>query len=754
MSFWQTPRPSLISTQQIQQNIANLQQQQNATSLLAQLATKLQQQQQQQQPPPPTILPLMSAQTQSIQPQQPILRLNNNNNTIKTPPRRIISPHSLNNRNKERSKSPPLLTTKKTRYSSFKIPKYSLNNQRELTIIDIKNRFSNLNIPNDFILCKYSWLNCLPIDKSLKLNYRCLYHIMKKEAKRPTDTTIIKPYEAHDSCNLWNVKVMLISIPNLNDDYLNDDYQHQQQQQQHPSKLIQFLIGSKDKNEQFALGGKWSYSLDGPNPDRNPQTLINTAIRTIKSLTNIDLSLCTKWYRFLEIQYEINNSNDTNSIETSVFFMVNVWNCMPNSVEYESIVEKYDRLIDNPDYLDLEESKNKQNSIITQEKIKLEPQDDEDILLLNDSQPLLVKNDSLTIKNEPNLNNLTRYERERMYKLPIEPHILVYPSVMINDCQLISLNTLLNYKRDDHLFELALFAECFNDMLMRDYGFLIYKALLRNFNKETNQKRKQSVDDSQKKRIKLDDYNNKLSKYRSRLILNNDVYLAFSYFDLNRNGYLIKSDLEYVLISLGINLSYTKLKAILSKLDFNKDGSFNYRLFCEQLNDDQCCLPNDSDLIHKDTNTLINSSTNQIESNNNLIEINGIHVDIVNTLKQLEKSEENYIQMEQRLKESQAQIEQLKQTINLNDKSKQRLQDDLQEYRKKLKDEQRNFKDIEDKLKFYKDTYKKTKYHLDKMNDCFTQVNNKKITDTLNSDCATNNGNTNSISDDTNQTAT
>lgn len=44
----------------------------------------------------------------------------------------------------------------------------------------------------------------------------------------------------------------------------------------------------------MAIGGAWSASLDGLNPN-DPQTLINTAIRTTKALTGIDLSECPKW---------------------------------------------------------------------------------------------------------------------------------------------------------------------------------------------------------------------------------------------------------------------------------------------------------------------------------------------------------------------------------------------------------------------------------------------------------------------------
>ena len=33
---------------------------------------------------------------------------------------------------------------------------------------------------------------------------------------------------------------------------------------------MQFLVGVRGKNETMAIGGPWSPSLDGPNPDTDP----------------------------------------------------------------------------------------------------------------------------------------------------------------------------------------------------------------------------------------------------------------------------------------------------------------------------------------------------------------------------------------------------------------------------------------------------------------------------------------------------
>lgn len=94
---------------------------------------------------------------------------------------------------------------------------------------------------------------------------------------------------------------MLMSIPNIEDVYkksicLGEELQKEDEKgYTHLSRLIQFLVGTRGKTESLAIGGPWSPSLDGANPEKDPNVLIKTAIRNFKALTGVDLSGCTQW---------------------------------------------------------------------------------------------------------------------------------------------------------------------------------------------------------------------------------------------------------------------------------------------------------------------------------------------------------------------------------------------------------------------------------------------------------------------------
>lgn len=94
---------------------------------------------------------------------------------------------------------------------------------------------------------------------------------------------------------------------------------------------------------------------------------------------------------------------------------------------------------------------------------------------------------SQTVPEKKEVRRMDEREKRqwtKRYTLPDNPAIVVHPSRTAKsgkfDCTSMSLSLLLDYRQEDtkeHSFEVSLFAEMFNEMLMRDAGFNIYKAL-------------------------------------------------------------------------------------------------------------------------------------------------------------------------------------------------------------------------------------------------------------------------------------
>merc|ERR1711878_211412 len=70
------------------------------------------------------------------------------------------------------------------------------------------------------------------------------------------------------------------------------------------------------------------------------------------------------------------------------------------------------------------------------------------------------------------------------YKTPSNPCIFVHPNIKAKsgkfDCRTETLSVLLDYRSEDNkegTFEVSLFAELFNEMLIRDSAFKLYSAI-------------------------------------------------------------------------------------------------------------------------------------------------------------------------------------------------------------------------------------------------------------------------------------
>ncbi|KAM4704422.1 cell division cycle and apoptosis regulator protein 1 [Rhinophrynus dorsalis] len=216
-------------------------------------------------------------------------------------------------------------------------------------MMELRRRYQYLYIPSDFFDAQFTWVDAFPISRPFQLGNYSNFYVMHKEVDPlEKNTAVVDP---PDTDHNYSAKVMLLASPALEDLYhkscaLAEDSIEVREGFQHPARLIKFLVGMKGKDEAMAIGGHWSPSLDGPDPDKDPSVLIKTAVRCCKALTGIDLSLCTQWYRFAEIRYH--RPEETHKgrtvpahVETVVLFFPDVWHCLPTRSEWENLCRGY-----------------------------------------------------------------------------------------------------------------------------------------------------------------------------------------------------------------------------------------------------------------------------------------------------------------------------------------------------------------------------------------------------------------------------
>ncbi|CAD5116392.1 DgyrCDS5286 [Dimorphilus gyrociliatus] len=624
-------------------------------------------------------------------------------------------------------------TRASTRYH-VTVAKLSLDTL-QANVISLKSRYQNLYIPSDFFNAKFTWSEVFPLHRPLSLSHPCSFHVMHKEVSMPLPTFCKAALnsEPNDVDYRFSAKVMLLACPPLPDLYrkacnLAEDSENSHQ---HPTRLINFLVGLKGKTEPMAIGGAWSPSLDGQEPEKDPRVLINTAIRTTKALTGIDLSMCTQWYRFLEIRYQRAEEQHRGKtlpkrVETVVVFVPDVWRCRPSAVDWLKTQKSYQELLDfklKGEKLAAEEATEQVDVTNEKEENKMDAENNEEekVLQPSDSSQLDLKSLKLTelqlelesrninskgiksqliarltkaLKNEGEVEasnqddqpasetppetdakdmaeesamsqspsqeapegkeeKLSKWDEEekkrreereksqleRRYTLPDSPAIICHPSTTAKngkfDCTVMSLSVLLDYRPEDnkeHSFEVSLFAELFNEMLSRDFGFMIYKSLLAAPEKpkedkpEKTEKKKENTEkngseEPESKKVKLEEKTESeedKKEKETRDNLSNDadntsvksdekddekrrrrdkkeerrsspeknvkhytaipkLLLAFAYFDQNHSGYLLEKDCEDIIHTIGLHLSRSQIKKIVQKVS-SRDTIFYRKL--------------------------------------------------------------------------------------------------------------------------------------------------------------------------------
>ncbi|XP_017581008.2 cell division cycle and apoptosis regulator protein 1 isoform X1 [Pygocentrus nattereri] len=457
-------------------------------------------------------------------------------------------------------------------FSKFSLDAYNCD------MMELRRRYQSLYIPSDFFDAVFTWVDAFPLSRPFTFGNYCNFHIMHKEVDSLVkNTAVLDPPDANHT---YSAKVMLLATPSLDELYhkscaLAEDTQELRDSFQHPARLIKFLVGMRGKDEAMAIGGHWSPSLDGADPENDASVLIKTAIRCCKALTGIDLSLCTQWYRFAEIRYH--RPEETHKgrtvpahVETVVLFLPDVWHCLPTRSEWEGLSrglkeqlaekllaerkeadgEQEEEEKDDDDSKEVTtpthwskldpksmkvndlrkelesrslSSKGLKSQLIARltKQLKVEEQVEEskepektESVGVEEEEPCRAEEDREVSEETSCENNymirkeeerkrqeeLERQRRERRYVLPDEPTIIVHPNWAAKngkfDCSIMSLSVLLDYRLEDnkeHSFEVSLFAELFNEMLQRDFGYRIYKALAAFPSKDERKEKKEKA---------------------------------------------------------------------------------------------------------------------------------------------------------------------------------------------------------------------------------------------------------------------
>ncbi|KAK1342435.1 hypothetical protein QTO34_015200 [Cnephaeus nilssonii] len=320
--------------------------------------------------------------------------------------------------------------------------------------LELQRRYRSLLVPSDFLAVHLSWLSAFPLSQPLSLHHPS--RIQVSSEKEPAPDTGAEPVPA-DSDPAYSSKVLLLSSPGLEELFrccmlFVDDMAEPRETPEHPLKQIKFLLGRKEE-EAVLVGGEWSPSLDGLDPKGDPQVLVRTAIRCAQAQTGIDLSACTKWWRFAEFQYL--QPGPPKRLQTVVVYLPDVWTIMPTLEEWEALCQQ----------------RAAEAAPLAQE----EPGETEPTEQAGEAS----EQGADTKQNAENPEATTQQDVDtdlpEAPPPPLEPAVVARPG-----CVNLSLHGLVEDRRPKERisFEVMVLAELFLEMLQRDFGYRIYKMLL------------------------------------------------------------------------------------------------------------------------------------------------------------------------------------------------------------------------------------------------------------------------------------
>ncbi len=145
-----------------------------------------------------------------------------------------------------------------------------------------------------------------------------------------------------------------------------------------------------------------------------------------------------------------------------------------------------------------------------------------------------------------------------------------------------------------------------------------------------------------------------------------ELLLAFSFFDTQRTNNINERDLEDLFLAIGLSLSRSKIRTLISKLTVTKEGLISYRCLTDKTPKElqaetefggvNFYLPEDSEIAASaipyqtdDSKLRVTSSFNKATG---VIELNGTTVDVIKTLKNLDHSQNLVGKLEAKIREA------------------------------------------------------------------------------------------------------
>ncbi|XP_019650273.1 cell cycle and apoptosis regulator protein 2 isoform X1 [Ailuropoda melanoleuca] len=321
--------------------------------------------------------------------------------------------------------------------------------------LELQRRYRSLLVPSDFLAVCLSWLSAFPLSQPFSLHPPS--RIQVSSEKEPAPDAGAEPIPA-DSDPAYSSKVLLLSSPGLEELYrccmlFVDDLAEPRETPEHPLKQIKFLLSRKEE-EAVLVGGEWSPSLDGLDPKGDPQVLVRTAIRSAKAQTGIDLSACTKWWRFAEFQYL--QPGPPRRLQTVVVYLPDVWTIMPTLEEWEALCQQ-----------------KAAEAASTPQEVSGEAEPPEQAA--DASEPVADTSKQNAENPEATAQPETDTDLPEAPPPPLEPAVMARPG-----CVNLSLHSIVEDRRPKERisFEVMVLAELFLEMLQRDFGYRIYKMLL------------------------------------------------------------------------------------------------------------------------------------------------------------------------------------------------------------------------------------------------------------------------------------